>query len=352
MGLAFAIAALLTAVSLPASGASPAVPAASPTPIPAYTNLQRFDAAHTQIARELGAVVAAQYGHRLLDDLYRQREDRPDGYVAGDWDETLDAIVRLDGEAVDQLVSGIATPLRAKPGLHAYFVPSRSDGTWQAFAMYVPATVRAGTPAPLAVALHGNPQTEAELLGQPFLRRLADRTGTIVVAPFGRGIYDFAEPAAGDLYDLLTTVQSALRVDKRRTYLVGYSMGGFSVFMVGPRGGYRWAAAMCISGAILNSGVRPVSIAWRDLPLYVVTGVHDDSIPSVYGEQTARYLAAAGLPVSFYAEPNGTHALRTLVPALERAWVDMHGGKERPGSIPRGGGGPLLQAAPASPVKI
>lgn len=93
--------------------------------------------------------------------------------------------------------------------------------------MYVPAALKSGPPAPLVVVLHGNPQTEAELLGQPFLRRLADRTGSILVAPFGRGIYDFAEPAASDLYDLLDAAQRALPVDRRRSYLVGYSMGGF-----------------------------------------------------------------------------------------------------------------------------
>jgi predicted esterase len=141
-------------------------------------------------------------------------------------------------------------------------------------------------------------------------------------------------------------VLAAFPVDKRRTYLAGYSMGGFSIFKVGPRGGYRWAGAMCVSGAILNSGARAVGLAWHDVPMYVVTGAHDDSIPTMYGEETARALAALGLPVSFYEEPRGSHLLRTLVPSLERAWVDMHEGKEHPESVPRGGGGALPQRAP------
>ena len=307
--------------------------------------LQRYEAARTQIDAELGVAAANDFRRRLYDDQDLQHAPAPEHYAPADWAETVAAITSLDLEAVDQLVAGTPTPLRAAPGLHEVLVPSRVDHTWQLVAVYVPPSAKPKG-APLAIALHGNPQTESELLGQPSLRRLADRTGTIVIAPFGRGIYDYAEPAATDVYDLLGAAQAAFAVDRGRTYLAGYSMGGFSVFKIGPRGGYRWAGAMCISGAILNSGVRPVSIAWHDMRLYVVTGAHDASIPTKYGEQTAGYLAGLGLPVSFYEEPAGTHALRTLTPALERAWDDMHAGLTRPESVPVARSGFALPAGP------
>lgn len=295
--------------------------------------LQRFDAMRARMAAELGADVAADFRRRLFDDLERQQMRAPDNYPPADWAEAVSNIAALDAEAVDQLVAGTPAPLRTTPGLHEALVRSRVDGTWQLVAIYVPPGAKPQR-APLAIVLHGNPQTEAELLGPPVLRRLADRTGTILVAPFGRGIYDYAEPAATDIYDLLGTVQDAFAADRGRTFLAGYSMGGFSVFKIGPRGGYRWSGVLCISGAILNSGVRPVSIAWKDMRLYVVTGAHDDSIPTRFGEQTATYLAGLGLPVSFYEEPRGTHSLRTLVPSLERAWDDMHAALTRPENVP------------------
>jgi poly(3-hydroxybutyrate) depolymerase len=305
--------------------------------------LQRFDAVRARMGAELGVDVAADFRRRLFDDLERQRMAAPENYPPADWAEAVSNIVRLDIDAVDQLVTGQPAPLRATPGLHEVLVPSR-DGTFDLVALYVPPAVKPQR-APLAIVLHGNPQTETELLGPPVLRRLADRTGTILVAPFGRGIYDFDEPAATGVYDLLGKVQDAFAVDRGRTYLVGYSMGGFSVFKIGPRGGYRWSGVLCISGAILNSGVRPVSIAWKDMRLYVVTGAHDDSIPTRYGEQTAAYLAGIGLPVSFYEEPHGTHSLRTLVPSLERAWDDMHAALTRPENVPVARAGFALPAA-------
>ncbi len=295
--------------------------------------LQRYTDARARVEAELGVAEAAALHGRLFDDLALQTAPPPDGYSAADWADTVANTLRLDVEAVDQLVAGTPAPLRATPGLHEILVPSRVDKRWQLVAVYVPPALKPGR-APLAIALHGNPETESHLLGMPYLRRLADRTGTIVIAPFGRGIYDYEEPAATDVYDLLRAVQEALPIDRGRTYLVGYSMGGFSVFKIGPRGGYRWSAAMCISGAILNSGVRAVSIAWQTLPVYVVTGAHDESIPTKYGEQTAAYLASLGLPVSFYEEPNGTHFMRSLTPSLQRAWDDMHAALVRRENVP------------------
>lgn len=315
-----------------------------------FAAVERFAAARTQIQAELGIDEAGDLQRRLFSDLELQNEPAPEGATVADWAETLREAARLDVEVVDELIAGTPPPLQLRPGLHETLVRSRVDGRWQLVAIYVPALH--GARAPLAIALHGNPQTESQLLGMPYLRRLADRTGTIIAAPYGRGLYDYAEPAATDVYDLLAALQSAFPVDRGRTYLVGYSMGGFTVFKIGPRGGYRWSAALCISGAILNSGVRPVTVAWQSLPIYVVTGANDTSIPARYGEQTAAYLAGIGLPVSFYEEAKGTHAMRTLTPSLARAWDDMHASLVRPENVPtpRGIGG-LAQNAPISPTK-
>ena len=331
-----------------------AAPASGQAFVPSRTifeAVKRYDAAHEQVERELGRDGARDFHNRLFDDLERQRMPAPEGYPPADWSEAIASITKLDMEAVDQLVSGTPAPVRATPGLHEVLLPSRVDKTWQLVAVYVPPGAKPQR-APLAIVLHGNPQTEAELLGPPWLRRLADRTGTILVAPFGRGIYDFAEPAETDVYDLLGAAQEAFAADRGRTYLAGYSMGGFSVFMIGPRGGYRWAGVLCISGGIHNSGVRPVTVAWHDMRLYVVTGAHDDSIPTQYSEQTAGYLAGLGLPVSFYRQQDGTHALRTLAPSLERAWSDMHASLTRPENVPLVRSGlPLPGAPPAATLK-
>lgn len=293
------------------------------------TAQRAYTAAQLRVASDVGSDVAILFSIRLREDAesLEQAEQIPSGYTAADWNETLRTVAALDLSAVHQLLDRNYQTIDEKPGLREVFVRSSVDGTMQPVSLYIPAASE--RPRALVVLLHGRPQSEAEILGAPFFRRLADRTGTIILAPYGRAHYDFAEPAESDVYDTLSAARAALRIDPRRIYLVGYSMGGFSVFKIGPRRGAPWSGVMCISGAVLNSEMAAVLYAWRRTPVYVVTGAHDDLIPTKYGEETALALQQDGLPVSFYEERSGSHWLRTLMPALGAAWDDMHGGVVR-----------------------
>jgi len=318
---------------------------------PLHAALERFDRRRAAIVASAGAELAYDLQRRLQGDLESLGDAVDASYGSAALRETVANVVRLDIDALDALAAGAPQPLVATPGLHEFVVRSHVDGTLQPIALYVPSEVRPNERVPLAIVLHGRPQTESELLGQPTLRRLADETHTILLAPYGRGNYDFAEPAATDVNDLAADARTALPVDSRRVYLAGYSMGGFSVYKIGTRAQARWGAVMSISGAVLNSDVSRVSFAWRDKPLYIVTGGHDESVPTAYGEQSASVLASLGVPVSFYEEPGGGHALRTLRPALERAWSDMHAGIVRTGSAPPAARRFVAPVQGSSPVK-
>ncbi len=137
-----------------------------------------------------------------------------------------------------------------------------------------------------------------------------------------------------------------------RVFLAGYSMGGFSVFKIGPTHADRWAGVMCISGAILNSGTSVVSWRFRNTPIYVVTGSKDENIPTEYGELTAAYLSNAGVPVSFYEQEGGLHFLLTLMPSLTQAWHDMIAGTVRAASnLKRNSNLPSAPPTPAGAFK-
>ena len=68
-------------------------------------------------------------------------------------------------------------------------------------------------PAPLIVMLHGHPQSETQLLAPLYIAQLAERTGTIVVAPWGRGYYDF-RGSVSDVYDALHAATRAFAIDR------------------------------------------------------------------------------------------------------------------------------------------
>jgi poly(3-hydroxybutyrate) depolymerase len=293
--------------------------------------LASFTSHRAAIERRLGADQAIDLGDRLVIDLKTLGDPMPDGYTPEAWKDTLTAVAQGDIEAIARAETWDKPQLTPEPGLHSAYAQSTIDGIWEPLAVYVPKNHSAHPP--LAFVIHGRPQSEMEVLGQPYFRELADRTGTVLVAPWGRGSYDFEGAATNDLLALVPLAERTFNADPHHVYLVGYSMGGFTVFKVGTSS--TWSGVMCIAGALLNSEVARVRFAWHDTPVYVVNGSQDASIPAVYGLQTAVFLDSLGVPTSFYQQPGGFHAIRTLMPQLEHAWDDMHHNVTRSDSIPR-----------------
>jgi len=280
----------------------------------------------------MGEDQAEALGSRLADDMMEFDMASDDaakaiGYTPATYQERLSNGALLDASIVDQVLSGKYLALGGASGLAERLIKSTTDGTWQPLALYVPRTLK---PNPtLVVLLHGQPQTETNLLAPPYFQTLADSTNSIIAAPWGRGNYDFYGVASDDVYQTAEDVAKAYGIDPHRVYLAGYSMGGFSVFKIGPTHGAVWQSVLCIAGSILNSETTSVLKVWRYTPIYVVNGKLDQSIPPLYGEMTADWLAGVGVPTGFYQEPKGTHFLPTLMPALTQAWRDMIAGVVR-----------------------
>ncbi len=299
----------------------------------------------SKVAPVAGRETTFDYYDRLNEDA-ELLSDRsvPSGYTTEDWSQTVRQFAVLDLSLATQLLDGSYRSLVSIRGLGETLVRSSEDGTMQPLAVYVPTSYDAARPAPLIVLLHGHPQSETELLSPPYIAKLAEKTGTIVIAPWGRGYYDFRGSVA-DVYDALHAASQAFRIDPRRRFLAGYSMGGFSVFEVAPAHPNEWAAVMCIAGGLLGSDSRRIVTLMRKTPFYVLTGSADESIPTQYPTATAVYLADAGFDVSFYVQSGGIHRLVTLLPILTQAWNDMlaqivrtpppqHGNVTLPSAIP------------------
>jgi len=277
------------------------------------------------IAPVAGRETTFDYYARLIDDLELLDAEVPQGYTPEQWLQTAARTSDLDISLATQLIDRSYRPMAAVRGLGEVLVRSSRDGTMQPVAVYVPPSYTPGRAAPLIVMLHGHPQSETQLLASPYIAALADRTGTIVVAPWGRGYYDFRS-SASDVYDALHEAVHAFATDRHKQFLVGYSMGGFSVFEVAPNHPDEWAAVMCIAGSLLGSDSERVLARMPRTPFYILTGSADESIPSQYPTSTAAFLSAAGLDVSFYAQRGGSHRLGSLMPILTQSWNDMLSG--------------------------
>ncbi len=280
------------------------------------------------IARVTGRDTTMDYYQRLIDDTDLLALPVPDGYPAPMWHEYVQATARLDVSLANQLLQRTYRPLPSIRGLGETLVRSSKDGTMQPVAVYVPAAYVPGQRAALVVFLHGHPQSESSLIAPGFIDELAERSNTIVVAPYGRGYYDF-RGSESDVYDALDAATNAFTIDPRKRYLVGYSMGGFSVYSVAPERPNDWSAVMSIAGALLGSLSHGVTAMLPHTPFYILTGSLDQSIPTQYPTSTAVFLRDAGLPVTFYSDPNATHRLYSLRTILGQAWSDMENGVVR-----------------------
>jgi predicted esterase len=287
-----------------------------------------YYASAAQIAGVTGRDSTMDYYQRLLDDLELLGEAPPKNYPADSWRRSIEASSDLDVSLAQQLLQRSFRPMATIRGLGETFVRSSSDGTMQPVAVYVPRRYAPDRPAALVLFLHGRLQAESHLLAPPFIEDLAERTGTIVVAPYGRGRYDFGG-AESDVYDAFDAANRAFTIDSHRRFLAGYSMGGFSAFKIAPIRPHDWSAVMCIAGSLLASRAARLTASMSNARFYIVTGARDDDVPTTYPTATAVFLRQLGLSVTFYSQPDGTHSLYSLRSILSRAWADMDRGVVR-----------------------
>jgi predicted esterase len=281
-----------------------------------------------QVAVVAGRDTTMDYYDRLLEDERLLNQPAPSRYGTKVWQQLMQAQSQLDLSLATQLLQRSFAPMASIRGLGEALVTSSKDGTMQPVAVYVPTAYAATRPAPLLVFLHGNHESESNLLAPQFIQALAEQTGTIVLAPYGRGAYDFGGSET-DVYDAVDAANRAFAIDPRKRYLAGYSMGGFALFRIAPMRPNDWSALMCVSGSLLASRSQRVLTTLSHARFYVLTGTRDDNVPTAWPTATAIFLRDAGLAVTFYSEPEGSHALYSLRSILAQAWRDMERGVVR-----------------------
>ena len=327
---------ILTASSATAMG-QPGAVALTPTD-ELRAALTRLTANFDTIAKRMGPEQTADLQERLSTDLgWMVTAATPfPGYEASAWNVRVADQAHMDASIVSQVLAGKSDPIAGSQGLVERLVVSRKDGLLAPFALYIPAN--AAVNPTLVILLHGHPQTDTDILAARYFRQLADETGTIIAAPYGRGIYQYAAPADDEIYQVATEVAAAFHVPSNRVYLAGYSMGGFAVFKIGREHPEQWAAVMSIAGSALSTEVGLVRVAFEHTPVLVVTGTNDDQVPTGFAQSTAVYLDSVGIPTGLYVVPSGTHSIVTLAPMLSAAWHDMLTGKIRASARPQRNG--------------
>ena len=169
---------------------------------------------------------------------------------------------------------------------------------------------------PLLVFLHGSGERgdDLELVkkhGPPKLIDAGQKFPFIVVSPQCPKNQRWQ---ASVLDGLLDDLQSRLRIDSKRIYLTGLSMGGQGTWTWAAQSKERFAAIVPICGR----GDRTWGARLADLPVWIFHGAKDTAVPIETSEQMVQALKKAGADPKFTVYPEAGHD----------SWTETYGNPE------------------------
>ncbi len=174
---------------------------------------------------------------------------------------------------------------------------------------------------PLVVALHGLGSNPQQILRYRGLVGLAEKYGYIVVAPMGynsSGWYgvqgqrsrfsrpsNLGELSEKDVLNVLKLTEVAYRVNPKRIYLMGHSMGGGGTLYLGMKYPKKWAALAPIAPAIYRSPQGLAAI--RDMPVIVVQGARDRLVRASATRRWVKKMKELEMTHKYIEYKNGGH---------------------------------------------
>jgi predicted peptidase len=154
-----------------------------------------------------------------------------------------------------------------------------------------------GEPRPLVLFLHGSGERGDDLArvctqGLPRAIERGRNVPFVSIAPLCPAGMTWTA-LLSPLRELLDTVVPAMRIDTRRIYLTGISMGGFGAWQLAAHLPERFAALVPICGG----GNTEWAAKLARLPTWVFHGSDDRVVPSACSETMVSALERVGAPV-------------------------------------------------------
>jgi poly(3-hydroxybutyrate) depolymerase len=182
-----------------------------------------------------------------------------------------------------------------------------SNGKTRAYYLYVPSTLKPGTPAPLIVMLHGSGRTGTSLVEK--WKDYAKKEGIIIAGPDSTNTRGWASPVDGPdyLHELVEELKAKYPVNPRRVYLFGHSAGACFALHMSLMESQYYAATAIHAGALSDEEMEMVKLARRKIPISIQVGDSDQFFPLKPVRATRDALQAAGIPVDLIEIPNHDH---------------------------------------------
>lgn len=196
-----------------------------------------------------------------------------------------------------------------------------SNGKTRAYYLYVPSTIKPGSPAPLIVLLHGSGRVGNSLVEK--WKDLAKKEGFIIAGPDSTNTQRWRSPDDGPDYlrDLVEELKSKYPINPRRVYLFGHSAGASFALHMSLMESQYFAATAIHAGYL--SDLDLIEMAKRKIPIFIQVGDRDPGLPVKTVRETTDALKEGGFPVELTEIPNHDHWYYDLAPKINRAAWDF-----------------------------
>lgn len=193
------------------------------------------------------------------------------------------------------------------------------DGTLQPYSIYIPE----GEKNSLMVFLRGSGSDDRSVFGNPYVKKLADEHGIIILAPFARGTSHAFCPdeALEEVREVTNKITQLLPVDENKVILAGFSMGGYGVLRNFDYHGYLYKGLVIISGMYsfgkeFKEFIGDFKIpdyserieTFQDIPMIFFHGKEDKNCHYDKMESFIEKLATVNDEIEFHAAENLGHS--------------------------------------------
>jgi poly(3-hydroxybutyrate) depolymerase len=195
------------------------------------------------------------------------------------------------------------------------------NGKARAYYLYVPSSIKAGSPAPLIVMLHGSGRVGMSLVEK--WKDLAKKEGFIIVGPdsLDTSVWKMPQDGPDYLRDLVEELKTKYPINPRRVYLFGHSGGAIFALMMSLMESQYFAAVAVHAGALPPSSIDLADPAKRKIPIFIQVGDSDRSFPLNVVRATREMLNSKGFAVALTELPGHDHWYYDLAPKINRtAW--------------------------------
>jgi phospholipase/carboxylesterase len=189
--------------------------------------------------------------------------------------------------------------------IHRERADKRSD-----YSLYVPESYTSERSWPLIICLHGGYGEGFEYIWTWL--RPARSCGYCLLSPKSLDVTWTMTPNSIDTRSILLMLEEVAAeysIDRSRLYLTGLSDGGIMTYLLGIERHEMFAGIAPVAGA-LHPMVDPMLRArtGRELPIFVIHGVHDFIFPVSFTRQTNELLKVLGYNLKYEELPEWGHA--------------------------------------------